>query len=255
MATALFLLDAALDALMLTLAVRLCGAGIRPGRVLLGALAGAAIAAGARRFCSAHCVWLWLPAAMIMMMIARGRAACRRPIRHALVLFCAAGLMGGMVLALWGAAGSLALAYLLGSLAAMGVTLHAVRVGGGAREGACIRMVCLHRGKTAAFEAMIDSGNTLRDYLTHLPVIVIPEKTGRQALSLTDMPLRPIFAQTAGGRERMHVFAPQQIVLDMDGRKRRVCAVIALSPRMCRDVPALVPAILMDSLWNSDRGG
>jgi len=249
------LLDAALNALMLTLALRIDGAGIVPVRVMLGAFAGALAAAGARFFAAGQNVWLWLPAAMIMMMIAQGRAAHRNPIRQALLLFCAAGLVGGLVLAFSGATGSLSSGYLLGGTAAAAVSLRAARGIKHACDAADVRMICTCCGKTAVFEAMIDSGNTLRDYLTHLPVIVIPEKTGRHALSLPDAPLRPIFAQTAGGRQQMHVVAPQEILLDANGKKRRVHAVIALSPQMSRDVPALVPALLMDRSWNSDRGG
>ena len=99
---------------------------------------------------------------------------------------------------------------------------------------------------------MIDSGNTLRDYLTHLPVIVIPEETGKRALELDGLSLRPIFAQTAGGRQRMHVFAPERIELELDGAWHAVQAVIAFSPQMSGCVPALVPASLLGGLWNSN---
>ena len=97
---------------------------------------------------------------------------------------------------------------------------------------------------------MIDSGNTLRDYLTRLPVIVLPEETGRAALAMDGQPLRPIFAQTAGGRQRMHVLAPDAVALEVDGACHAVQAVIAFSPQMSGCVPALVPAALLGGLWN-----
>jgi len=245
LATALFLLDTGFDALMLALAVRLGGGRIRPYRVLAGALTGAALAALARRLAlgRGQALLLWLPAALTMTAIAWG--SMRQCIRHALLLFCAAGLLGGMVLSLWGATGSLWAAYALGGAAAAAAGWCAVRAGHAVQDVQTARMICAYRGHRAVFEAMIDSGNTLRDYLTHRPVIVIAEHAGRKALHIEDTPLRPIFAQTAGGRQRMSVFSPQEIVLEADGMLWRVQAVIALSPQLPADTPALVPASLL----------
>ena len=50
---------------------------------------------------------------------------------------------------------------------------------------------------------MVDSGNCLRDYLTHRPVIVMPQARGYRLFGLENTPLRPIFADTAGGRQMM----------------------------------------------------
>lgn len=230
-----------MNALLLALAVRLGGGRICPVRVLLGAACGAAVAQAANGLSRLQAMLLWLPAAMVMMRIARGKG--QRLLVQAMLLFCAAGLTGGMVLCFAGATGSLAAAYALGSLAAVVIGLNAARI---RREHAAhVRLVCVYRGKRAAFEAMIDSGNTLRDYLTHLPAIVIPEKSGREALNLNETPLRPIFARTAGGRQRMQVLVPEEIILELDGRAQRVQAVIALSPGMEGSMPALVPAALV----------
>jgi len=237
-----------MNALMLTLAVRFGGMRIQPLRVLSGAAAGAAIACAAGRLSRLHAALVWLPAAMIMMRITLGKTGRRHALAHALLLLCAAGLVGGMVLSFWGATGSLALAYGMSAIAAAGVGVCVMREKRHARDTARVRIVCTYRGKTAAFDAMIDSGNTLRDYLTHLPVIVLPERTGIEALELSNTPLRPIFAQTAGGRQKMDVLAPEKIVLEKDGRRHAVRAVIALSPQMSESVPALVPAALLGSL-------
>ena len=126
----------------------------------------------------------------------------------------------------------------------------AVRTRCAAQAAARARVAFTYRGRRADFEAMIDTGNTLRDYLTHLPVIVLPQSAARRRLRLGDMQFRPIFAQTAGGRQRMSVFSPQEIELECHGINRRVCAVIALSPQMNGDAPALVPAALMDEQGN-----
>ena len=236
-----------MDALMLILAVRLGGGRMKPLRLLLGAAAGAVIAsiADALALGRIQTLCLWLPVAMAMMLIARGREAVTKPVGNALLLVCSAGLLGGMVLAFAGAAGSLSGGYVLGGIAALGMGLCAVRARRAARDVHHARITCIYRGRQASFDAMIDSGNTLRDYLTRLPVIVIDKKRGRQALALGDAPLRPIFAQTAGGRQRMDVLAAQEIILEADGQRRSVRAVLALSPGLGMDTPALVPAVLL----------
>ena len=243
-----------MNALMIALALRLGGTKILPVRVIHGALAGAAIARLTHGLPRIQAMLVWLPAAMVMMRIAQGGISLLRMLTGALLLMCAAGFAGGMVLALWGATGSLALAYVLGIGVSAVVCLCAVSKAPRPHDGSA-RIVCAYHGRQATFDAMIDSGNTLRDYLTHLPVIVIAETTGREALALDDAPLRPIFAQTAGGRQQMRAFSPQAVELEMAGTRRSVQAIIALSPQMSESVPALVPASLLGGDWNSNRGG
>lgn len=241
-----------MNALMILLALRLGGWRMQPVRVLLGALAGAAIAQAAGTLSRIQGAFLWLPAAVLMMRIAVGKSSLRSLFAGAAMLLCAAGLAGGMVLALWGATGSLAAAYVLGGSAAAAIGLCAAHREKRAKH---VRVICTYHGRSAAFDAMIDSGNTLRDYLTHRPVIVLPEKRVKGAFELAALPLRPIFAQTAGGRQRMAVLAPDAVQLEMDGMRHAVRAMIAIAPEMSESVPALVPLSLLDELWNSNRGG
>lgn len=99
-----FLLDALLDGVMVTLALRLGGAKAPVWRIVLAALLGAAAA----RLCAGlpreGRALLWLPIAMGMMAAACGRAI--RPFRAAGLLLGAAGLLGGTIQALSGATGS-----------------------------------------------------------------------------------------------------------------------------------------------------
>lgn len=236
-----------MNALMLTLAVRFGGGRIRLLRVFAGALAGALIASAIRALALSRMqtACMWLPAATIMMCIAEGRTALRTPVKSMLLLMCAAGLAGGTVLSFYGATGSLTGAYVLGALGALAAGLGAVRVRRSAQDVHHARIICKHREIQASFDAMIDSGNTLRDYLTHLPVIVIEARKGRKALCPDGMGLRPIFAQTAGGRIRMDLFVPQEVVLEADGRRMAVRAAVALSDGLGEDAPALVPASLL----------
>lgn len=231
---------------MLALAQRLAGYPLRPAGLLAGALLGACAAALSRAAGIAHpyAAGLWLPLAMAMMTLAGGRRALRRPLRSALLLLCAAGLLGGTVQALQGALGSLPAAYVLGGAAAPALALCVVRP---RRASGDVRIVIRLGGKEAAFDGIIDSGNTLRDYLTHLPVIVLP-CGGKAAGLLTGSALvRPIFADTAGGRQMMQCFVPEGTALQCEEGEYSVRAVIALSPGLRAGAPALVPAALLDA--------
>jgi len=95
----------------------------------------------------------------------------------------------------------------------------------------------------AEFDAIIDSGNTLRDYLTHRSVIVLPDGA-REALGLCGVALRPIFADTAGGRQMMDCFMPEETLLIIGGKTICVRAAAAFSPGLREDAPALVPSAL-----------
>ena len=237
-----------MNAAMLLIAAELAGSQARPWRVLAAALSGALLAqaAGSLGLSRGQAAAAWLPIAAGMMAIACGRSAVRHPVRAGALLLSAAGLLGGVVLALDGATGSLVTAYALGGVCTLLMARRAIRRRRAAQTVRHVRLVCRVRGGTAAFDAMIDSGNTLRDYLTHLPVIVLPETAGRRRLHLGDAPLRPIFADTAGGRQMMGVLAPQEITVEVNGQQRRVRAVVALSPGLRDGAPALVPASLME---------
>lgn len=228
-----------MDALTLALALRLDGMRIRPVRVALGALAGtlAARLIRALAFSRARQAVFWLPVAGLMALAAgwRGRALPA----GALLVMSAAGLLGGVTLALTGATGSRPAAYALAALCA-GVT--AAR---GIREAGRLRVVIRYRGRQAVFPALHDSGNSLRDYLTRLPVIVLPEAAARERLGLHGVALRPIFAQTAGGRLMMWCFLPDEAFVLRGRRRKGVRAAVALSPGLPSASPALLPGALL----------
>lgn len=229
---------------MLALAVRLGGGRVCLYRIVTGALAGASIAALARGVALSRgwTLLLWPVTAMLMMVIARG--SMRQSIRHALLLFCAAGLLGGMMLLFLGAMGSTAGAYVLGCMFAAVAGSCAVRAGRAVQDVLPTRIICMYRGEKAMFEAIIDSGNTLRDYLTHLPVIVLPEAAKRR-LGLEGVPMRPIFADTAGGRQMMDCLTLRSALVIMHGKAVRVRACAAFSPGLPASAPALLPQALV----------
>ena len=231
---------------MLALALRHEGRRILPFRVIAGAMTGACIAGWTRAAELARILGmvLWLPTAMLMMAIAGGRR--RRMLSGGLLLLCAAGLLGGIMQALLGATGSYAAAYMLGSAAAALIALHAVCVRKYTGSVMRVTVVMAYREKEAAFEAMIDSGNTLGDYLTHLPVIVLPQKEARERLGIGDAPLRPIFADTAGGRLMMECFIPERTFIRTGETKTQVRCAAALSPGLNDGALALVPPALLN---------
>jgi len=236
LATALFLFDTVMNALMLAVALRLGGVRIRPVRLLAGAVSGACAALCARVFTLDRRA-LWLPAAAGMMLTAAGGRVCRRPVHYILLLFCAGGLLGGVVLALAGALGSLPAAY----PAAGGCALYLALRRRGVMHGT-VQIICAGTGMAA----MIDTGNTLRDYLTRLPVIVVPEGCAMAEALLRTLPTRLIFADTAGGRQMMRLCVPERIFIVVNGRKRTVRAAVALSAGLRAHSPALAPAALTE---------
>ena len=238
-----FLLDALLDGVMVTLALRLGGAKAPVWRIVLAALLGAAAA----RLCAGlpreGRALLWLPIAMGMMAAACGRAI--RPFRAAGLLLGAAGLLGGTIQALSGATGSKATGLLLGTLAIPLLSTAMIRASRMRRDVQTVRVRMTYKKRTARFSAVVDSGNCLRDYLTHRPVIVIPQARGNRLFGLEDTPLRPIFADTAG-RQMMFCLTPERTIL-CDGRNEwAVEAMLALSPGLGGNAPALLPASLLN---------
>ena len=236
-------MDGLLDGVMVALALRLGGIRTSARRIALAALLGAAAA----RLCAEFPMWaralLWLPIAMGMMAAACGRAI--RPFRAAGLLLGAAGLLGGTIQALSGATGSKATGLLLGMLAIPLLSAAMIRASRMRRDVQTVRVRMTYKKRTARFSAVVDSGNCLRDYLTHRPVIVIPQARGNRLFGLEDTPLRPIFADTAGGRQMMLCLTPEATILDNGQTKWAVEAVLALSPGLGGNAPALLPALLL----------
>ena len=251
-------MDAALNAVMLLIAARLEEARIRPVRMFLAALLGAACALICRRLALSRgeTALLWLPVAFIMQAAAQGKTALVQPVRHICLLLCAAGLLGGMVLALRGATESLPTAYALGGICMAVMTLSLTRARRAAADVRHVQIICRYRGLNVTFDAMADSGNTLRDYLTHRPVIVMPLQKGKKLFHLKNETLRPIFADTAGGRVMMQLLMPQETIVLLNGQKKNVCAAVALSDALSENAPALVPSSLIQGLEQiKSRGG
>lgn len=238
-----FLLDLAMDGLMLLLALRLSGRRPAKGRLLAGALLGAVAARCAAMVPEAVRAILWFPLAAAMAAV----VGIRGPVRGALLVLAAAGLLGGTAQALLGATGSVRVALAVGGVAAMAMAVSVRRARQAALSVHTVRVIIGYKGCRMALDALVDSGNCLRDYLTHWPVIVLPDCTARAQLHLGDAVLRPLFAKTAGGRLMMGCLKPDTTRIVCEGQSFDVQAVLGLSPALEQGALALLPSALLTS--------
>lgn len=232
------------DALGIALALRLAGRRVRPGRVLAGAALGVLAAGLTRGLSRGQAALLWLPTALAMMMLGGGRAMLGRPLRSALLLLAAMGLLGGTLQALLGATGSLTAAYALAACAVPVMAACMRRAGRPCGGTGTMLLRFSYLDKRFSLRGIADSGNTLRDYLTHRPIVVFSMEDGRR-MGLSGRG-RLLSADTAGGRQMMLCFTPQTLELSIGGKWRRVSAAVALSPGLRQGAPALIPQALID---------
>ncbi|MEA4971214.1 MAG: sigma-E processing peptidase SpoIIGA [Candidatus Pelethousia sp.] len=103
------------------------------------------------------------------------------------------------------------------------------------RQQGHVRLEIEHRGACYRLEAMIDSGSSLFDPLSGLPVIVayLPALSAEAHL--------PIPAQTLGGSGILYALRPQRVYLD----GAQINAVLALSAEPLQRAQALVPPAAM----------
>ena len=237
----LFLLDNALmDWLILRLAAAFRGCKLHRGRATLLCILGALYA-----------LWVacWPPAGSLAGKIAfgclmtwpLGPRGKRAMALSALCVFAAAFSVGGMAfmlaLSTGGKMGNGVLWSALPLRTALLIGLAASFLPG------CVRRILLRRqaghvilqveadGNSYTLDALIDSGNSLHDPLTGLPVIVayIPALLERADL--------PIPMETVAGGGIIHAFQPQSIQVD----GQALAALLAISPTALRGADALIP--------------
>ena len=245
---AVMMLDALADMLCTAMMLRMLGRRARPVRVLMSGILGALAAQSVRLFgfSGGQAALCWLPVALAMAWVACGHIS----LRAALVLLGCQGLLGGTVYALCGALGSPGRAWCVGAVLALILSANFVRARRAAQDVHTVRIRISHGKHAVGLEALVDSGNCLRDYLTGRPVIVLPE-AARARLGLEAAPLRPIFADTAGGRQMMACFTPHAVTVIEDGQAMEVSACAAFSPGL--SAPALLPLSLLTERTNRDK--
>ena len=236
------------NTLMLMMALRILCVRIRPFRVGIAAFFGTAVAflAGFARLSRGQVVLLWAPLAWIMMRAAAGEPkGMGSALRRMLTLLACAGFLGGTVTALGGALGSLFAAHALSGILAGAVFVGCVQAAHAAQDTQKVHVRCVIEGESFHFDAIADSGNSLRDYLTHRPVIVTGE-TERLRNAFERRRTRLIFADTAGGRMMMRMIIPQETIVSAGKKRLLVRAALAISPGMQAEMPALMPTALLE---------
>lgn len=181
-----FVLNTLVDYLLLLSTVQLAGAPLRRIRLLLCAAAGGAYAA--LTFLPAL-AWLSMPVCKIaagagMALLAFWRQSRRW--RMLLLFFLLSGALGGILLAvglllgnptaLWQGVYQARINWpiLLGTTAVFALLFHLIfrQSARHALRGELLRVTVILEGKAAAFFALYDSGNVLRDPVRGLPVLV-----------------------------------------------------------------------------------
>ena len=235
-------LDTLANALCIAMMLRILGRRRKPLRILAAALMGALGAHGLRLLALSRGIsaLLWLPLAAGISAAVVGRFS----LRSAGLLLSCEGFLGGTIYALSGALASKEAAWCIGAVYALILSANAAYTRKAAAHMHTVRIRITHGQHVTELEALVDSGNCLRDYLTHRPVIVLPE-AAREKLGLCGVPLRPIFADTAGGRTMMDCFTPRSVWVLEDGRATAVSACAAFSPGLPAEAPALVPQSLL----------
>lgn len=227
-----FLLNVGLDFCVMLLSARLLRVRARLPRLLASSLAGGVYALLAIICPPLSSIALLLPAVLLFSLIAFGRAGLRA---------FPAVLAGGLFLS-----GFLSLAIkqawprpLILSACAAAVTLCCYLLARGKIAAASGLTVCLtYKNRTCALPAFRDSGNTLFDALTGLPVLVVPCAAARGLLPpgvdprrLATLPpgFRLLRVRTAAGEKMLMCFHPDQITLKSGKASLPVDAVAALS--------------------------
>jgi len=119
----------------------------------------------------------------------------------------------------------------------------------------CISIRIGYQGRRLSLTALVDSGNLLRDPLTHLPVIVISRKAASRLLpSVHELEpgMRLIRVRTVAGSTLMPILRPEQLELSQQHRWISTEAIVGLSPDGYNGFQALVPSQLLLSAHSPD---
>lgn len=244
---AYFLLNVGLDLFSLLLAERLMRIRAKPARLLFAALLGGVYALAAAFEGSLRLLVWALPMGLLLSLTAFGRAGLRAfPGLMAGSLFLSGGLGFGLRRE-WPKAGILLL------IAAAGLVLSFLLARGRIAPAERLTILIAYRGRSAALPAFRDSGNTLFDPLTGLPVMVLPfqgvrsllpEGTDPRELSTLPRGFRLIRVRTAAGEKTLMCFHPERVLLRSGKRACCVDAVAAVSA--FPEKKALLPEALFE---------
>lgn len=237
----LFLLDNALmDLLILRLAAAMRGGRLHRGRAALGCLAGALYALWAACWPPVGCLAAKV-AFGLLLALALSPKGWRDYGLGALCLFVSAFLVGGMAFALALATGGriengavwggVPLRTALVTALAASFLPRAIRRILRRKKAGLVELILCHEGECKRLVGLVDSGNSLYEPCTGLPVIVayLP--------CFSEQAQVPIPIATVQGKQVLFGFQPQ--TLQVNGVALH--AWVALNPTPLQDVDALIP--------------
>ena len=235
---AFFLLNQLMD--FFVIAAVLGGLGrFRP----LRAIAGSAVAS-----CYAVAAWSWLPALgawpvqlLLLLAIVRLTVGAASP-----ALMVHGALWLAIATAFAGACAALAQPFGFGGALCAGlsgamVVCVQMRVNRARRQSGTIRVCAVSKGQCIRFDALVDSGNRLREPLSGQPVLILDSALAAR-LRHTG-PRRQVAYGSVGGQGMLNCFRPDAVYI-LHGRKRSPTppAWIAASPnRLPGGISALAP--------------
>lgn len=194
---------------------------------------------------------LALPGSVLICFRRHGISAC---IRCTLMTLCASFLSGGAMTALISSGMSAHSAGLL----SIGLSLSLYLLMNLLPAALCnVRQVELRvQERCVILPAMLDSGNLLRDPLTNLPVLVVPQRAAgtlfphiRDLNCLEGLPLgfRLLNVRTAAGSSLLPMFRPDECRIYLNGSACRAELLVAVAGREYGGVQALVPMSALPS--------
>lgn len=235
-----FLINMAMDTLLLTLGLRAAGIRIR-WRVLLAGIVGGVYAVCCGIFPPAGSLPGQGMAMLLMLMVAAGNIKCSVVAAMAAVTLLAGGVLQFMSERSAGLPGFLAAvtAWILLAIAFQDHRRFDLR-------GLHIAIRVFHGKEFAAFEALIDTGNRLKEPFSGLPVLIVEAKQLGRIAEDPLLHLRRIPYGGIGGCGFMRAFRPKRMECRIDGKWKAVDDVwVALYPgRMSGDIHALAPPVL-----------
>ena len=114
----------------------------------------------------------------------------------------------------------------------------------------CVTVEITLNSRHVSLNALVDSGNLLRDPITRLPVIVISRKAAHRLFPHPEefFPgMRLISVRTVAGSALMPIFRPTELRLRLSRGWQEIHAVIGLSPEGYSGFQALVPNCVLSS--------
>lgn len=238
----------AMNAACLIAAARLCGLKTSPWRVLISALAGAACAMAALAGWGTRAGgYAAVPLAALMVLLAFGARGAAR----GMVPLFFAGVLGAGAADYLHRLGLRALPLLMVCAPMLPLAARLfLRRRDHAFRRAELRLLFAKGGVT--LDALVDTGNLLRDPVTALPVVVVSCAAIRRFLPETcdcDNPdtlprgFRLISVRTAAGMRLMMCFRPRALFLLDRGVWRQINAIVAVSGALKRPRALLPPSI------------